>query len=101
MTELQAIARYTMTAGREEELLALLTEFAKLVRQEPGNLSFDVYRHLDDPRKVVLLERYQSREAFAQHLAAEYFRAYVLAEFIPRLDERTVELLDVEAADQQ
>ncbi|QRP43450.1 putative quinol monooxygenase [Amycolatopsis sp. FDAARGOS 1241] len=95
MTQLQVIARYTVSAGQEDAVAALVPELAKAARTEPGNVSFDVYRSFDDPRSLVLLERYVSREAFAEHRETEHFKRLVLEGIVPLLDERTVELYDV------
>jgi len=99
MPELQAIARYTITAGPQDEVLPLLTELAEASRGEPDNIAFDVYRKAGDDREVVLLERYRSREAFAAHRETPHFRAYVVERIIPLLDSRTIELFDVEEGD--
>ena len=95
MPELQAIAHYTIRAGDEEEVLALVQRMVEASRAEPGNLSFDAYRRLDDGRKVVLLERYASREAFEAHRDTPHFRTYVLEQLVPRLESRSVEVFDV------
>jgi quinol monooxygenase YgiN len=95
MPELQVIARHTMTAGKEEEVLAVLPKLVEAVRTEPGNISFIAYRQLDDPRTYVLLERYASREAFAAHRETAHFKDLVLGQIAPRLDGRVVELFDV------
>jgi quinol monooxygenase YgiN len=95
MTELQVIARYTIAAGREDEVLALLPKLAAAARSEPGNVSFVVYRQLDDEREVVLLERYASRDAFAAHRETAHFKDLVLGQIVPRLDSRVVEAFDV------
>jgi quinol monooxygenase YgiN len=44
---------------------------------------------------VVLLERYVSREAFAEHRETEHFKRLVLDGIVPLLDDRAVELFDV------
>jgi quinol monooxygenase YgiN len=95
MAELQAIARYTITAGQVDEVLPLVQQMAEASRAEPGNLAFDAYRRLDDDREVVLLERYESREAFEAHRDTPHFRTLVLERIVPRLDSRTVEVFDV------
>ena len=46
MTQLQVIARYTVTFGNELEVASLLTQLADATRAEPGNLSFATYRQL-------------------------------------------------------
>ena len=95
MTELQAIARYTISAGKEDEVLPLLDKLVEASRDEPGNLSFVAYRRLDDEREIVLLERYVSREAFDAHRETQHFRDLVRDQIIPRLDSRVVESYDV------
>lgn len=99
MPELQVIARYTMSAGKEDEVLALLEELAGASRAEPGNRSFAAYRSVDDARQVVLLERYASREAFAAHRETPHFTDLALGRIIPRLDARVVETYEVEDAE--
>src|SRR3569833_189204 len=94
MTELQVIARYTISAGKADEVLTLLPQLAEASRAEPGNLAFVVYRRLDDDRQVVLLERYTSREAFAAHRETPHFQDLVLGQIAPRLDSRVVATSD-------
>ena len=95
MTELQVIARYTISAGQEDEVLAVLARVIEAVREEPGNLPFTAYRQVGDDRNVVLLERYASREALAAHRETAHFKDLVLGQIVPRLDSRVVEIYDV------
>jgi quinol monooxygenase YgiN len=95
MPDLQAIARYRISAGKEEEVLPLLVKLAEASRTEPGNIAFVAYRELDDERNIILLERYSSREAFAAHRETPHFKDLVLDQIIPRLDSRSVESYDV------
>lgn len=95
MPELQVIARYTVAAGNEDAVLALLPQLAEASRGEPGNVSFVAYRQLDDERDIVLLERYASREAFATHRDSPHFKDLVLGRIAPLLDSRVVETYDV------
>ena len=94
MPELQVIARYTVSPDNRAEVLALLPQVAAASRTEPGNLSFEVYANTADPANIVLLERYASREAFAAHRETPHFHDLVLAQLVPLLQTRTVELLD-------
>jgi quinol monooxygenase YgiN len=94
MSELQVIARYVIAAGNEDEVLELLPKLAAAARTEPGNLSFEVYRQVDDGRRIVLLERYTSRDAFEDHRNTQHFKDYVLDRIVPLLESRAVELLD-------
>jgi quinol monooxygenase YgiN len=95
MTELQVIARYTIAVGQQDEVLALLRKLAEASRGEPGNVSFVIYRELDDDRNIVLLERYTSRDAFAAHRSTPHFTDLVLGQIAPRLDSRVIETYDI------
>jgi|tagenome__1003787_1003787.scaffolds.fasta_scaffold17663578_1 quinol monooxygenase YgiN len=95
MSQVQIIARYTITAGQEKEVHALLPELTAAGSREPGNLAFTAYRGIDDERDVVLLERYESREAFAAHRETVHFREIIMEQIVPRLDSRVVEIYDV------
>ena len=94
MTELQVIARYTISAGQEEDVLALLAQLIAAVREEPGNLAFTAYRQVGEDRNVVLLERYASPEALAAHRETAHFKDLVLGQIVPRLDSRVVEIYE-------
>jgi quinol monooxygenase YgiN len=95
MSELQVIARYTVTDGKGDEVLELLSTLTEAARSEPGNRGFTVYRQVDDDREVVLLERYASAAAFEEHRATAHFKELVLGQIVPLLDRREVETYDV------
>jgi quinol monooxygenase YgiN len=96
MPELQVIARHTMRPGTENEVLPLLADLITTARTEPGNLAFDAYRSIDEPRSYVLLERYTSREAFAAHRETDHFKDIVLDRLVPLLESRTIEAFDAD-----
>jgi quinol monooxygenase YgiN len=94
MPELQVIARYTLAPGSEDEVLALLSQLAEASRGEPGNLAFEIYRGVEDPGTVILLERYADREAFAAHRESRHFKELVLERIVPLLERREVEFFE-------
>jgi quinol monooxygenase YgiN len=91
MPELQVIARYTLAPGNEDEVLALLPQLAEASRAEPGNLAYEVYRGIEDPKTVILLERYADRGAFAAHRESQHFKELALGQIVPLLESRHVE----------
>jgi quinol monooxygenase YgiN len=93
--ELQVIARHTIAAGSEDKVYALLAELIAAARTEPGNLAFDAFRSAEDPLRYVLLERYTSREAFADHRETSHFKEIMLAQILPLLASRDIEQYDV------
>ena len=58
MPELQVIARHTTVDGQRDAVFAVLPKLIAASRKEPGNLAFEAYLNMDDPRSYVLLERY-------------------------------------------
>ena len=99
MSEVQLIARHTMRAGTEKEVLPLVEQLVDAARIEPGNLAFEVYRAVCDPLTYVLLERYASREAVAEHRASPHFQRIVNEQLVPLLADRVVEEFDVPAGE--
>ena len=41
--------------------------------KEPGNMRFDVLQCIDDPKRFLLYEAYESEEASATHKKTEYY----------------------------
>jgi quinol monooxygenase YgiN len=69
-------ARFT---ARPEHLAAverLIGGLAAEVHREPGNVEFTVYQEADDPCRFFVFERYVDRDAFENHLAADYGAAF-------------------------
>jgi quinol monooxygenase YgiN len=95
MSELLVIARLNITAGQEEAVGAALPRFIAAAQSEPGNLTFEGYRSLNDPLNYLLIERYASRAAFDEHLAAPHYQEIALNYIVPRLDSRTIEEFEV------
>src|ERR1700733_15207817 len=95
LTELQVIARHTIAPGNEDQVYDLLPHLIAGARSEPGNLAFDAYPALDDRSNYVLLERYVSREAFAEHRETAHFNEIMLGKILPLLANRVIEQYDV------
>lgn len=95
MPELRVVANYTIQESRTPEVLGLLQEFRGAVRTEEGNLAFDIFQHIEEPNRVVLIERYVSREAFQVHRNTSHFDEIALRRVIPLLAGRVVELYDI------
>lgn len=79
-------AEFTALPDTADEVDALIQEYAAVVRAEPGNQAFDVYRRVEDPDRFVVFEIYRDQEAFEEHIAAEPGRAFN-AELTPRIVE--------------
>ncbi|MFE1948529.1 putative quinol monooxygenase [Streptomyces massasporeus] len=66
------LAEFTAREGAEGEVARMILEYAEKVRQEEGNLTFDVYTKEANPRAYWIFEAYRDEDAFQAHLKAPY-----------------------------
>ncbi|WP_317447509.1 antibiotic biosynthesis monooxygenase family protein [Streptomyces collinus] len=66
------LAEFTAREGAEDEVARLIRDYAKKVREEDGNLAFDVYTKASNPRAYWIFEVYGDEDAFQGHLKAPY-----------------------------
>ncbi|MGX9347254.1 putative quinol monooxygenase [Microbacterium sp. KNMS] len=64
-------AEFTARPGSEDEVMRLIGDYAECVRDEPGNIVFDVYRRADSLADFFVFEVYRDQEAFDAHLRAD------------------------------
>jgi quinol monooxygenase YgiN len=65
-------AEFTAREGTEAEVARLIEDYALKVREEEGNIAFDVYTKAADPRAFWIFEAYRDEDAFQAHLNAPY-----------------------------
>ncbi|GGY22367.1 putative quinol monooxygenase [Streptomyces djakartensis] len=66
------LAEFTAREGAQDEVARLIRDYALKVREEEGNLAFDVYTKSASPRAYWIFEVYRDEEAFQAHLNAPY-----------------------------
>lgn len=66
------VAEFTVRPGGETRVAEMVRSLAEQVRNEPGNVLFEVHTRADDPRSYWVYEIYSDDEAFQAHLAAPY-----------------------------
>lgn len=59
--------------GMEGRLEVATREFVAATLRLPGALGSSLHRPESDPRTLLLMERFESEEAFARHMASDYF----------------------------
>ncbi len=64
------IAELTAITGCEDQVKAVLADYAVHVRAEAGNETFECYQTADTPARFVVYEIYTDEAAFEAHLAA-------------------------------
>lgn len=76
-TRAKTIAFLVAKPGHEAALNDLLRDLARASRAEPGNISYEVWRDRDEPRRFVLDELYTGDEAIIAHRATPHFQDYL------------------------
>ncbi|MEU5280223.1 putative quinol monooxygenase [Streptomyces asoensis] len=66
------LAEFTAREGARDEVARLIGDYAREVREEEGNLVFDVYTRASAPRAFWIFEVYRDEDAFQAHLKAPY-----------------------------
>ncbi|MFF4502747.1 putative quinol monooxygenase [Streptomyces sp. NPDC001401] len=65
-------AEFTAREGAQDEVARLLRDYADQVREEEGNLAFDVYTKASNARAFWIFEVYRDEDAFRMHLKQPY-----------------------------
>jgi quinol monooxygenase YgiN len=72
-------AKFKVKAAHAEAWADLTREFTEATRAEPGNLSFEWSRSLDDPTEYVLVEAFRDGDAGGAHVQSAHFAAAMAA----------------------
>jgi quinol monooxygenase YgiN len=77
MSEVVVVAIVSAAAGKGAEAEALIAgTLIPPTHAEDGCITFALHRDLADPDRLVLVERWSSREALDRHLAADHLAAF-------------------------
>lgn len=87
------VARWQPLDGKLGEVLAALAAMRPQTLAEPGCLGYEVYRGVDGPYQLLLLEHYRDQAALEAHRQSEHYQSLVIGRALPLLAERQVELL--------
>jgi quinol monooxygenase YgiN len=84
-------AEFTVKAGAEDQVAALVRDLTEAVRAEPGNLSFDPYVLEENPLHYVVFEAYRDHDAFEAHIGGTHTRAFNRA-LVDRIEQAASQL---------
>jgi quinol monooxygenase YgiN len=91
------VAKMQVRPEHADHWPALMGEFTLATRAEPGNVSFDWSRSLEDPNLYVLVEAFADGAAGEAHVTSDHFQAAMGA--LPRLLAEVPEIVNVEIPD--
>jgi quinol monooxygenase YgiN len=76
MSEIAVVAISVAKPGCEEKLREALERIVGPSREERGALQYDLHRDLQEPRRFVFVERWESQDALAAHAKSEHLVAH-------------------------
>jgi quinol monooxygenase YgiN len=77
--DVNLIATFRAKTGMAMTVRDLIVEYGGLVRDEPGNVFFEVYTNASDDAAFVIVERYVDQAAFDAHLFGEAGKEFNVA----------------------
>ncbi len=92
-TEIVVNARWQVNPAGLGEVLSLLPEVRAQTLAEPGCLGYEVFRSIDEPGHLLLVERYRDAAAVAAHRVTPHYQQLVVGRILPLLQGRQVVLL--------
>ena len=91
------VAKNPVRPEHADDWPLLMEEFTTASRAEPGNISFDWYRSIDDPSVYLLVEAFEDGAAGEAHVNSKHFAAAMAK--LPALLADVPEIINVEVAD--
>jgi quinol monooxygenase YgiN len=75
MSEVVVVASFAARPGQEQEAEKFLWDLLATTHAEAGCLLYALHRGLDDPSRIVYVERWESRTLLERHLHSEHIQA--------------------------
>jgi quinol monooxygenase YgiN len=72
------VLKVQIRPDRRDVWLERIAKYTAAVREEPGNLSFDVYESLDAPNEFGIVEGFASKEAGDAHVQTDHFKDFLV-----------------------
>lgn len=88
------VVKFTVRPDRGKDWLALVDDFTRETRREPGNLFFEWSMSVDKPNQFVLVEAFASGQAGEEHVNSEHFKTAMA--WMPDVIATTPEIVNVE-----
>lgn len=70
------VAHLTLMPEFKDEITEAFAALVEGTRNEPGNVSYVLYQHTDDPLKFTFVEEWASQDAIDAHNGSDHFKAF-------------------------
>lgn len=87
-------AKWQVKEGKLDIVLQLMKEAREKSVQEEGNLLYTLHQNQEDQNTIILYEGYVDANAVEVHRNSEHYKAIVLEQVVPLLENREVILMN-------
>jgi len=77
--ELTIVAHVTINPEYKDAMLKAFQDVVEGTRKEPGNVSYILHQHVDNPNKFTFVEVWKSPEAIEAHNSSAHFQKFAKA----------------------
>jgi quinol monooxygenase YgiN len=74
MSEIIVVASFVAKPGKEKDLEVFLADLLEETHNEPGCLLYALNRGVDDPTRLVYVERWENPELLTDHLNSDHIQ---------------------------
>ena len=72
------VLKIQIRPDRRDVWLERVAKYTAAVRDEPGNMSFDVYESVESPNEFSIVEGFASKEAGDAHVQTDHFKDFLV-----------------------
>lgn len=72
------VLKIQIRPDRRDMWLERIGKYTAAVREEPGNLSFDVFESVESPNEFSIVEGFASKEAGDAHVQTDHFKDFLV-----------------------
>jgi len=74
---IKVVAKNYMMPDKLDEIMKLEKELVEATRKETGNISYGLYRDIEHPEIMTMIEEWDDRDALRRHMDSEHFKRLV------------------------
>lgn len=86
---IMVIAKSFLPEKNSDKLLELAKELVEITVKQEGCIKYEMYQDENDPKVLIMIEEWESKEALANHTSSEYYKRIVSqsSEYIDKMPE--------------
>lgn len=73
---IKVVSRRTINPKHFDEVLEIYREMVEGSRQEPGNISYELFQDIDDPYTLVMIEEWESSDNQDYHESTPHYKRF-------------------------